>query len=371
MIGYSSRLRRDLERWHHSGIIDAETERAIQADISSRSRAVSLPGILSILGAILLSFAAMTFVAANWQDLSKLTRLTILFGAFWTSYAGAYLFQRVSMPYLSEAAILLASGMFGANIMLIAQMYHISGNPPDAVLMWACGVLLGGIVFQSRPALAFAVILFGLWSWWEVFQHDVELHVPYLIAWTACAIPIFWLRWRPGYHLQAISLTAWIIGLGFLLEPPGQPDMGNAHWLVIAMGLSMASVGLFLNDAIDRVTEFSKPLVIYGLAIAYAGLFSQQFIENTSSSGIAILALFTLILVLGTLYSGIHSDNRALTRFAYLLFCIELLALYFKTLGTLLDTALFFFIAGIIVIILATFAGYLNRRQGLNKGRAS
>lgn len=76
-----------------------------------------------------------------------------------------------------------------------------------------------------------------------------------------------------------------------------------------------------------------------------------------------LLAVLTLVLVIGALYYGWESGNRALTAFAYLGFSAELLGLYFKTLGTLLDTALFFFIAGLIVIALSWLAWTLNKRQ--------
>ena len=39
--------------------------------------------------------------------------------------------------------------VYGASIMLIAQMYHMEGNPPDAVLMWALGALLAAVLVRS------------------------------------------------------------------------------------------------------------------------------------------------------------------------------------------------------------------------------
>ena len=38
--------------------------------------------------------------------------------------------------------LLIGGAVFGASIMLIAQTYHISGNPADAVLLWAAGCSL-------------------------------------------------------------------------------------------------------------------------------------------------------------------------------------------------------------------------------------
>lgn len=370
MIGYKSRLSRDLKRWLESGIVDADTARAIEADLARQSARISIPSIMAILGAVLLSFAAMTFVAANWDSLSKLTRLSILFGALWTAYGAAWFLQRASMLYLAEAAILLGCGLFGANIMLIAQIYHMEGNPPDAMLLWASGVLLAGIVLQSRPALALAILLFSLWSWWEVFDLRAVVHFPFLLAWAVCAVPIIWMRWQAGYHLLALTMATWIVGLGYLFEQGDVFGTRSANSLVVLLGMLIVGVATTFRRTIDNWAEaFGEHLVLYGSVISFAGLFGLQLIDKTPAMWIAILAVLTLGLVLAGLYYGLHGDNRGLTRLAYVLFCVELLGLYFKTLGTLLDTALFFLIAGVIVILMAIFAGRLSRR--VNEGRGA
>ena len=362
MIGYKSRLERDLPRWQESGWIDEDGARAIRADVAKRTRHFSLAPILAIFGAVLLCFAAMTFVAANWQEMSKLLRLAILFAAMWGTYAAAWAFNRANMAFFSQAAILLGVGLFGANIMLIAQMYHIEGNPPDAVLLWAGGALLGGVALRSRPVLGLTVMLFALWSWWEVTQTHV-IHWPFLIAWSITAAAIASVGWRGGYHFLAISLSAWIIGLGFLLEHWDLLGTRAAQPMVAAIGLVIAAIGILAREPIDRLIGFSKPIVIYGLFIAFASFFIMQFLEKPSVANLVLLAILTLALVIGALFYGWESGNRALTGFAYLGFSVELLGLYFKTLGTLLDTALFFFTAGVIVIGLAWLAWTLNRRQ--------
>jgi uncharacterized membrane protein len=261
-----------------------------------------LAHILAILGAVLLCFSAMAFVAANWQDMSKLLRLAILFGAMWGSYVAAWVLNRRKMPLYSQAAILLGVGLFGANIMLIAQMYHIEGNPPDAVLAWAGGALLAGIALRSRPALGLTVILFALWSWWEVTQHwPLLVHWPFLIAWTITAAAIGRVGWRGGYHFLALSLTVWIIGLGFLLDDWNLLETRAAHPLVAGLGLVIATLAIIGRKPIERLTGFSKPVLIYGSVVAFAGFYALQFVERPSIAALLMLAIITLVLVIGAL----------------------------------------------------------------------
>jgi len=364
MIGYRKNLDRDLKRWREKGLLSVEAESAIRADVASRGGGFALAPALAILGAVLLCFAAMTFVAANWQEMPKLLRLGILFASLWGAYAGAWAMQRSAMGYATEAAILVGVGLFGASIMLIAQMYHIEGNPPDAVLTWAAGSLLAGVLLRSRAALALAIGLVSLWSWWEVSQMRGATHWPFLLGWLAAAVPVIWLRWRAGYHLLAISLSAWIIGLGYQFDWTGPGGIEFAHLGVAVIGaLAALASGLAERDSRPAIAEAAEPLAIYGLGTAYAGLFALQVIEDTPGWGIALFAILSLTLIISVLVFAVRTQHAALVRIAYLLFSIELLALYFKTLGTLLDTALFFMVAGLLVIALAMVAWRLAKVQ--------
>ena len=119
-----------------------------------------------------------------------------LFGAY--GIAGA-LFER-KHPTFAHAAILAGVAIFGAGIMLIAQMFHIEGHPPDAVLTWALGALAAGVILQSKPALALAMLLVCLWSGWETTDRRGEVHWAFLLGWGAVTAAIAWQRWvrRPA-----------------------------------------------------------------------------------------------------------------------------------------------------------------------------
>ncbi len=157
--------------------------------------------------------------------------------------------------------------------------------------------------------------------------------------------------------------------MGYLFEQGDVFGTRSANPVVVGIGLLVMAGAIAARDTFDRWTDgFGGQMPIYGLAITFAGLFGLQFIDRTPLLWLVLLALATLALVLGALYYGVQSDNRGLTRAAYALFSIELLGLYFKTLGTLLDTALFFLIAGVIVIALALLARWLNVKTTAGKG---
>jgi len=233
MSWYRHKVERDLARWQTSGWVSEAGASAIRADLVSRKSPFGIAAVFAILGAVLFGFAVMSFVAAHWTGMSKLARLALLLATLWGCYGGAaYLFQR-RLNAFAEAAVLGGIAVYGASIMLIAQMYHMEGNPPDAVLTWAAGALLAAVLLGSRPALASAFVLLVVWSCWERGLAQAA-HWSFLLAWVPTAATAAWLRWRPGLHLAGLSLIIWLVPLGYFV-------LGHhAHWIVVVLGVAAA-----------------------------------------------------------------------------------------------------------------------------------
>jgi uncharacterized membrane protein len=167
---------------------------------------------------------------------------------------------------------------------------------------------------------------------------------------------MLWRGWVPGLHLAAVVLTIWIISLGYFLYD------GHGHSIVVAIGLVIGAAGLAGPLVLGRWRSWGAAAIAYGMAIAFAGLFALQFIETASLERLIWLAIFSLALVVGGIWIGFRNSNGALLWLGYAGFSIEVLALYFKTVGTLLGSSLFFLSAGAIVILLAAAAYRLHSR---------
>jgi uncharacterized membrane protein len=365
MSWYHHKLERDLERWVAAGWVTPAGAGAIRNDLDARRKALPAAAILALLGAILFGFAVMSFVAAHWAGLSKLARLALLLASLWTAYAGAaVLFQR-QLPAFAHAAVLAGIAVYGASIMLIAQMYHIAGHAPDAVLLWALGALLAAVLTRSSPALAATFVLLSSWTCWERLESQTA-HGSFLIAWGAAALTAAWLRWRPGMHLAAISLVLWLVPLGFFIGDRHQ------HGLVSFIGVGVAAAAAAGGARIDRQLPLSTPLFSYGLAVGYAGLFILQFLDDGHWlmgagaaaqhlwRGIALSILSIALLLAGALWA-LKTDNRPALWLAYGAFALEIFLIYVKTLGSFLNTSLFFLFAALIVSGLAWLAYRLHR----------
>ena len=363
MWSYRKRLDHDLVRWRDAGWITPAGESAIRRDLEKSVRTLGLANALAILSAVLIGFAVMSFVAANWQDMPRILRIGMLIAALWASYGLAAMLARRGMTGFAHAAILLGVGIFGGSIMLISQMYHMDGNPADAVLLWAGGALLAGVALRSNPSLAFAMVLVVYWGITEALRLD-RVFWPFLIPWALVSAAFYWQRWRPGLHLSGLALTGFIVSLGYRLND------GHAHGLVVAAGLGVMAAAIAGERLKPELPALWSGTLSYGLVIALAGLWALQFIEDPTLDVFILLAVLALALLIAAIFWGLKSGNRGALWLGYVGFSIEILAIYGKTIGTLLNTSLFFLVAGLIVSGLAAVA-YRLHQQGEPKAAAS
>lgn len=353
---YRKRLLRDLDRWRSRGWLTEQGHAAITAEVQEGGREFSLASALGILASVLFGFAAISFVAAHWEEMPRLARLFLLLACIWTGYGVAGWLETRGQSLLADAAVLFASGMFGASIMLISQMYNIVGDPADGVLLWWMGTLLAGAVLRSNPTLALAMILVCTWSFMHVSASNT-VHWPFLIGWALVTAAFILQRWWPGLHLSALTLSGFVVTLGYLLND------GHAHSLVALLGVLAAAGCIVAEKFRPEFDHIAAPLFAYAVAVGYAGLFALQFFETPTVGRLLLLAVFTLVLLLAVIAHALSSANRGALWIGYMAFSIEILAIYGQTIGSILGTSLFFLIAAIIVSALAYAALRLARRS--------
>jgi len=364
MSWYRTRVEGDLAKWQSAGWVTEAGVAAIKADLASRRPTIGAATIFAVLGAILFGFAVMSL--ANWNAMSKLARLSLLLAALWACYGGAaYVFAR-RLEAFAHSAVLGGIAVYGAGIKLVAQMYHMHGNPPDADLLWALGALLAAVLARSRAALAAALVLLSSWARLER-ELSADPHWIFLAPWVAAIAVAASLRWRPGLHLAALSLLTWLVPLGYYALD------NHAHWVVVVIGGGIALTGAGLTvPAIERRVGVSQAVIAYGLAVAFAGLYIMQFVDDIALFGprdaqplgqVAALAAVTLILLVGAMYLALATDNRGLLWLAFAAFALQIFSLYSRMVGTQLETSLFFLVAALFAGVLAWAAYRLHLRQ--------
>ena len=277
---YRNRLARDLEYWQSQGWLDKAGAEAILAANKPEQTGSRLPTILGFLGAVLIVFAAMSFVAANWDYIPRIARLILLLGGMAISYACAWLLVRRDYVMAGDAAILIGTGIYGAAIMLVAQIYHIEAHYPDGVLMWSLGAALAALLTFSRGALVVAIAGAGFWTLSEMLSFGWDVHWPFLPLWAALTLLSIVIRWSPAQHLTLMAILAWfVVAMGQIFE---LLDWSPSE----ALSLLMASAAL-LFAACHMVPRAIKPDGLPTLFLTYAS--SARFYALFSILALAFL----------------------------------------------------------------------------------
>ena len=367
---YRQSIERDLQRWQAAGWISDTGTAAIRADLASRKPPLGAAAILAMLGAVLFGFAVMSFVAANWNAMSKLARLILLLATLWACYAGAAWLFRRQLQMFAQAAVLGGIAVYGASIMLISQMYHMEGSPPVAVLFWSLGALLAAVLVPSAAALAATFVLILVWTWWERALTNAA-HFGFLAMWAATAAAALWLRWRPGLHLAAASLIIWLVPIGFFILDR------HAHWVVVLTAAVLAAVAVWDGQDGESQLPATAASFAYAIVVAYAALFIMQFVDSRwlysgapegSLEWLVLLAAISIVGLLGAMLWALKSDNMAALWLAYAGFALEVFMLHVMTIGTLLNTSVFFLVSAVIVSAFAYVAYRLHQRKAAVPG---
>lgn len=423
---YRRRLQHDLEIWRDKGWVTRDGATAILASLSHDGRARTAT-VLGFLGAVLIALAAVAFVASNWDAFPRPLRMIVLVAGMAVAYGIAGLLARARHPSFSDAAVFTGAALFGASIVLVAQSYHLSGDYPDALLLWGAGALLAAVLGSSRASLVLALIVFGLWSWYEVTEFGWIVHWPFLISLVLVAATAVWWRWSAGLHLAVLALGGWIgisvIGLAWNRDWSGAATV----LLLFAIGIAAFGAGRVIAVSGGPAASGGRAIAGYGLAALLGTLIVLQFfmfgfddravaedlwplwaslaccvggaallaVSRTPGSlldAIVLLAagagtvglihasrfvdpdgggplliqiglgILALVLAVWAISFGNRIASRTAANLGLIAFAIEVLYMYWITFGTLLDTALFFLVGGLLLMGLAAVLVRLQRR---------
>jgi len=267
--GFLARLKKEMPEWVERGWVQAGADRAILEHVAARGGGTSLlTYAFSILGVLLLGSGIITYFAANWGEIPKIVKLAVLFGSMWLAYGAAWQALRGGhAPMLGQALLLFGAILFGANIMLIAQIYHIDAHFPNGVLLWSLGALVGAYAVRSQALLVAAIALGWLWTSLE-FNHfwtRHHFHWPFLLLWLSCLPLIYIHRFRAALHLALVAMLWWsfyTISTGSLLWRPG-----NLVYLIQVYFLAYLAVFLLgmVFATNDRLEPFARIVQRYGI----------------------------------------------------------------------------------------------------------
>lgn len=408
--------------WQSRGLITDSTAAALSADTQASGTRFAFRNILILLAVICLGFAAMTFIAANWQDMTRLTRVGLIFTAMWGFWGGSVLLNLRNHRWFAQVFTLGACAMFGAGIMLISQIYHIQGSPKDATWLWAIGTLIAAALTRSIPALCLTIALLLIWLFVSpnLYSRPPFVQLDFPLYMIACALLAYWMRSRFTAHLitlttyiwagctainlandQSLTLLAITFAAAFallsaaLFSDRKQALLRGFEPALILYTTGYLAVMIFawhvlvryewrMADTPDIVKSFSFPaLICIAACVTLAVLTYRKSHPNTYDLVVtplfAALTFGTILLapdlpvateslmLIGPIWlirMGWRLENRPIAILGFAAFGSAMLLIYFETVGTLLGTSMFYLVAGVILLGGVFIVPRLTRMKG-------
>jgi uncharacterized membrane protein len=357
---YRGRLERDLDRWVGQGLIDGDTSRRMLAEFDSRESAFSLGRVLMMIAALLIAGAVLLLIAANWDAIPRLARLIGIVALLWIAYFGAAWLDRRGAPRLSAAFLVFGTLGFGGAIALVGQMYHLSGDAMQAALVWLAGAVLVAAVFRSAAVTAVAGFL-TFWvaaADWSFSSGTTDDRILIWLMPLMAAVVIGLVRYTGAdraRHLAYLLLVAWCVFLYAEFE-----GLGTAAALAVAGAIAylLAAVPASPFHGVARNAGAAPAFYSYLVLLVGLGLLH---VETEGLTNDALLGVATLAAAIGGIaLSG--RDNGAVRYLGYVAFAAETLYLASETLGSIIGTAGFFLISGLVVALIAWAVIRLEKR---------
>jgi len=415
---YMKTLQQDLGHWIEQGWVDAGNKDKILQHVASKKPAVNVISILAILGVVLLGFASISFVAANWAEMGKLIRVTLILSAMWIAFLiAAFAIHRKVMVY-AHAFGLLGAILFGAGIMLIAQTFNIQAHYPTGVLVWFFGAFATAFVLQSKPVLIFSTLLAGLWMSMAFEGRIPDSLQLWLFPILAGLVWLLATRLKSAISLQVIAislLTYTVLSFNWAsnkynFESDISASLNGGVFIIAALLFSLLPKGFFgRNISVGW-------LALATLFVAFSQQYNFDFADSNDNFWFGIFGAMLLLITALTAWhwrakslslllaitifigSGLILFTSAIIPFTdellaqmlygaiFFTFCVmiiirgsntgqnyllwvggigftaQALYVYFETFKDLLNTSLFFLIGGLILLVLSVIALRLAKK---------
>lgn len=282
-------LKRDLHNeareWVEDGLISQSQAEAIcdryGIDYHDQTQHSFGYYVLIALGYLFIGLAVIVLIGENWEDIPRAVRMGGLIGLTLVCSGIGVMAWRQDKPAATVLWFFLGGLMYGASIMLIAQIYHIGEHFPDGIFWWALGVLPVALLLRSNLIMVLTMVLAFLWLFVETGLGFFPTLFPiFLLAlawqnlWIKPSIILF-LVLMAGIGIFLEYQMAWFIG------EQGRFDFGPENVFVgAAVFVLFHGLAKWLGRRPEhRLMDYGVALELWTLRFAILGLFVFSFEE--------------------------------------------------------------------------------------------
>ncbi len=290
--------------------------------------------ILVTIGAILIGLGVISFVASNWNYLTRLIKVIIILffysGSMFTSYKLNKKYYKTSKAFLYLSVLIYGAGLF-----LVTQIFNFGSLYYNDFLLWAIGAMVMGVIFKDNILYLFSNILFIIYINLN-FNDNVILIALVFIVVVYAANKVFNYTKENTFFNNIIALNFILYLLNYFNVDPLYSTIS-----FFFIGLLMHYVKHNLNHDIFKF-QGNIIIGISGVILSFGDIWSTvSFINNSDAVGVVFGILFIIYLLL-----LIRKGNII----ALIFTCVMILRFYFDTLYDFMPKSLFFFTGGLILL---------------------
>ena len=254
---FKGSLVREVRDWVEDGVIAPAQGEAILArygrSLADADRAGMGYRILMALAVLFAGAAVLLLLSHNWDELSRAGRMTGLITI--TAVLNGMGFREWVRGHRDQATLWWFAGglMYGASLMLIAQIYHLGEHFPDGLLFWALGVLPLALLTASRLLHALQLTLATFWMMTQWYYG-----MPWLLPLFAGAALYQVIYREPSSVLRNGALALLLIWANGLLSW-WLGAFHDWHWRIWTAHLVLTGWLVFLIQGVG-LTQLTHPL---------------------------------------------------------------------------------------------------------------
>lgn len=272
-------LAREARGWVNDNLITTEQAQQICARygvdfLNPTSRSYGYY-VLVGLGYLFIGLAVITLLGANWDDIPRMVRMLGLISiTLLVNLVGLFQYRR-NKTGSATLMFFLGGLLYGASIMLIAQIYHIGEHFPDGIFWWALGVLPPAVLLESIMLMLLSGTLAFIWFFTES-----------LLQFYPAMFPVFLLAmaWFVVRGKQSLILFLMLVA-------------GTGLWLEYSLAWSMSETARFHFGAENVAAGVGLFLVFHGLAKWLSCQDDNRLIDYGTVLGVWVLR-FALVSLL-------------------------------------------------------------------------
>lgn len=182
-------MREEVTRLETEGVIDAKVAKKILAEYEADSTAHidRFVPFLTGSGAILVGLGFILYFAANWGNISDLSKTILLLASVASTGVAGYILSEIrGMKKTGAALMIMSSFFYGASIFLLGQIYNLGGSLTGALALWTVGVLPMAYYTRLRLLLlmAWGLMVATLFSYLEEYYIQYAWYVMLVVVGT-------------------------------------------------------------------------------------------------------------------------------------------------------------------------------------------